>query len=237
MGSMSPSVSPARSHYKQESKNFFSGFSLFKKIESSEANNCPDTESEGKASVKASHAQPSTKMAIEIPEQRERKESNKSFKTKPQEKVLTIKVNKRRMKLVSSTKKLPEGVCSLKKVNIGSFPKFTAQNPNVPSCMTLISNNPHASMMNSACNQSCRSITKDQKNRHWVNSQMSQRGENSVRHSQASKTVNAEGTPKINHYELLNRIGRGSFGEVMRARHAISKQYFVVFPHPGNQDH
>ena len=49
----------------------------------------------------------------------------------------------------------------------------------------------------------------------------------SVRYSQASRTYNAEGTLKINQYELLRKIGWGSYGEVFRVRDVKDKKVYV----------
>lgn len=53
--------------------------------------------------------------------------------------------------------------------------------------------------------------------------------EGSVRHSQASKTYDAVGNLRVNQYEFLNLIGRGTFGKVYKVRDTKDKKLYVVF--------
>lgn len=52
--------------------------------------------------------------------------------------------------------------------------------------------------------------------------------EQSVKHSQASHCYNAEGKLKVNQYEMLERIGKGAFGEVFSAKNSIDKKHYAI---------
>lgn len=58
--------------------------------------------------------------------------------------------------------------------------------------------------------------------------QSSFKEEGSVKHSQASKTYNAVGNLRVNQYEFLNSIGRGTFGQVFKVRHLKDKKLYVL---------
>lgn len=59
--------------------------------------------------------------------------------------------------------------------------------------------------------------------------QSSFKEEGSVRHSQASKTYDAVGNLRVNQYEFLNLIGRGTFGQVYKVRDIKDKKLYVFF--------
>ena len=52
--------------------------------------------------------------------------------------------------------------------------------------------------------------------------------DNSVKHSQASKTLKADGSLKVNQYEMHQKIGKGAFGEVRKALNTIDKKYYAI---------
>lgn len=52
--------------------------------------------------------------------------------------------------------------------------------------------------------------------------------EKTIIHSNLSRTQNEEGREMINQYKVLNSIGRGSFGKVVKALNTENKKYYAI---------